>query len=412
MRASASTPDVLVRSEWPTRGDVEALSGSGWRPAPIRQFVLKVHSRCNLACDYCYVYRMADQTWRDRPLTMSPEVVRLAADRIAEHARQHRLRRIGVVLHGGEPLLAGPAFFATAARTLRESLPATTAAVLTVQSNGVLLSEALLDVLDEHEISVAVSIDGGAAGHDRHRRYPNGRGSHSDVVRGLELLNSQRYRRLFSGLLCTVDLAQDPATSYEELLRFDPPRMDFLLPHGNWTAPPPGRTSDHTGTPYADWLGALFDRWYSAPRQETELRLFREIIHLLLGGVSRVEGVGLAPSSIAVIETDGSLEQVDALKSAYHAAAATGLHLARNPVDDILSHPSVVVRQSGLAGLAEKCAKCPVREVCGGGYYPHRYQAGTGFRNPSVYCPDLLALIGHIRARVISDLDALAGGAG
>src|SRR5262249_15228527 len=78
-----------------------------WRPPPIRQFVLKVHSRCNLACDYCYVYRMADQTWRDQPLAMSRETLRLAADRIAEHAARHRLSRVGVVLHGGEPLLAG-----------------------------------------------------------------------------------------------------------------------------------------------------------------------------------------------------------------------------------------------------------------------------------------------------------------
>ena len=32
-----------------------------------RQFLLKVHSRCNLACDYCYVYQHADQSWRTRP---------------------------------------------------------------------------------------------------------------------------------------------------------------------------------------------------------------------------------------------------------------------------------------------------------------------------------------------------------
>jgi len=177
---------------------------------------------------------------------------------------------------------------------------------------------------------------------------------------------------------------------------------------------PPGRTrdpratQDRTATPYADWLVAVFDRWYSVPRQETELRLFREIIHVLLGGVSHFEGIGLAPASVAVIETDGSLEQTDALKSAYHGAAATGLHLARNSLDDLLRHPSVVARQSGLAALAEECQGCSVRDVCGGGYYPLRYRADTGFRNPSVYCPDLLALIRHIRARVAQDVVRLA----
>lgn len=29
------------------------------------EFVVKIHSRCNPACDYCYVYDMADQSWRE-----------------------------------------------------------------------------------------------------------------------------------------------------------------------------------------------------------------------------------------------------------------------------------------------------------------------------------------------------------
>lgn len=399
------------RTDWPAAAAVEVLKSTGWRPSPIRQFVLKVHSRCNLACDYCYVYQMADQSWRQRPLRMSAETIGLAADRIGEHARRHRLPLVGIVLHGGEPLLAGDAFFATTARLLRERLPDGTAAALTVQSNGVLLQESLLDVLGEHGIRVAVSLDGSATAHDRHRRYPDGRGSHADVERGLDLLNSDPYRNLFAGLLCTVDLCQDAVAVYEELLRFRPPRMDFLLPHGNWSARPPGRTADHASTPYADWLGAVFDRWYSAPRQETDLRLFREIIHLLLGGVSHFEAIGLAPTTVAVIETDGSIEQADALKSAYPGAAATGLHLAANSFDELLAHPDMVARQSGLLALADQCRRCSIRRVCGGGFYPHRYRSGSGFRNPSVYCPDLFALISRIGRRLELDLRGIAGAA-
>ena len=399
------------RTNWPQAAAMEVLKSTGWRPTPIRQFVLKVHSRCNLACDYCYMYQMADQSWRQRPLRMSAETIGLAADRIGEHARRHRLSLVGIVLHGGEPLLAGEKFFATAARRLRERLPDGTAATLTVQSNGVLLRESLLDVLGEHGITVAVSLDGAAAAHDRHRRYPDGRGSHADVERGLHLLNSRAYRGLFAGLLCTVELRQDAVAVYEELLRFQPPRMDFLLPHGNWSTRPVGRTEDHTSTPYADWLGAVFDRWYSAPRQEVDLRLFREIIHLLLGGVSHFESIGLAPTSVAVIETDGYIEQADALKSAYPGAAATGLHVATNSFDELLTHPDIVARQSGLLALADQCRRCSIRRVCGGGFYPHRYHSESGFRNPSVYCPDLFALINRIGRRLQSDLRGIAGAA-
>ena len=77
-------------------------------PIPLDQFVLKVHSRCDLACDHCYVYESADQSWRDRPPGMPDEVISRTARRIAEHAAEHRLSAVQVVLHGGEPLLAGP----------------------------------------------------------------------------------------------------------------------------------------------------------------------------------------------------------------------------------------------------------------------------------------------------------------
>jgi uncharacterized protein len=46
-------------------------------------------------------------------------------------------------------------------------------------------------------------------------------------------------------------------------------------------------------------------------------------------------------------------------------------------------------------------------EICGGGLYPHRYREGAGFRNPSVYCADLLRLITHVTERVTSDLAGL-----
>jgi uncharacterized protein len=79
-----------------------------------------------------------------------------------------------------------------------------------------------------------------------------------------------------------------------------------------------------------------------------------------------------------------------------------------NSFDDALHHPSVVARQLGLAALADSCRRCDLRRVCGGGHYAHRYRQGSGFRNPSVYCPDLTALITHIGDRVRTDLSALA----
>jgi uncharacterized protein len=48
---------------------------------------------------------------------------------------------------------------------------------------------------------------------------------------------------------------------------------------------------------------------------QSRVRLFEQIIDLLLGGARASEAAGLSPVRLAVIETDGSLEQVDALKT-------------------------------------------------------------------------------------------------
>lgn len=47
---------------------------------------------------------------------------------------------------------------------------------------------------------------------------------------------------------------------------------------------------------------------------------------------------------------------------------------------------------------------CPVREVCGGGYLPHRYGNNKGFNNPSIYCEDLLKIITHIQNHLFNNM--------
>jgi uncharacterized protein len=388
--------------EWPNTLDVAELLRGGWRSRPFQQFLLKVHSRCNLACDYCYVYTLADQSWRSQPKVMSPEVVTLAAERIAEHAADHGLRSVRLILHGGEPLLAGHAYLRKIVETVRAEVGPKVRVDVAVQTNAVLLNEDTLRSFRDLEVMVGVSLDGGRRANDRNRRYADGRSSFDAVADALRLLRSPPFRHLYSGLLCTVDLANDPIETYEALLEFEPATIDLLLPHGTWDSPPPGwRNSGET--PYGDWLITVFDRWYGNSG-ETVVRLFQEVVNLLLGGASASEAVGLTPSTLVVIETDGTIEQTDSLKVVREGAPATGLSLADHRFDLALEHPGMVARQLGWEALSDTCKACRFGRVCGGGLYPHRYRPGTGFRNPSVYCADLFRLIEHIHARLVDDL--------
>jgi uncharacterized protein len=99
---------------------------------------------------------------------------------------------------------------------------------------------------------------------------------------------------------------------------------------------------------------------------------------------------------MVVVESDGAIEQVDALKSAYEGAAATGLDVRRHELDLAMVDPGMVARQIGARALSPTCQGCEIVGICGGGHYAHRYRPASGFRNPSVYCPELRRLIDHV----------------
>jgi uncharacterized protein len=385
---------------WPfVELDTAAIRKSGHRPTPFRQIILKIHSRCNLSCSYCYVYEMADQSWRQMPKRMSRAIVTKSVERIAEHVKEHSLASVDIILHGGEPLLAGPDWLSELISELRYGVP--TQVNIGMQTNGTLLDRPMLETLKALGVSIGVSLDGDVEATGLHRRFANGRNSFDAIARGLKLLQEPEFRDCYSGILCTIDVRNDPIATYKALLKFGPPAIDFLLPHANWSSPPPG-------SGYAEWLIAVFERWYSAPREETRIRLFSELIQLVLGQPGAVEGLGLLPTSLVVVDTDGSIKQLDSLSSTYPGAADTGMHVNSNSFDDALDHPTTVARQIGADALSPKCQGCDVVEICGGGLYPHRFQRGTGFRNPSVYCDDLFRLTTHVRDRVLKDVRELS----
>ena len=72
----------------------------------IETAILKVVSRCNIDCRYCYVYNMGDTGWTRGPKQMSRTTCQAMATKLGRLASEQE-RPLFVVLHGGEPLLLG-----------------------------------------------------------------------------------------------------------------------------------------------------------------------------------------------------------------------------------------------------------------------------------------------------------------
>ena len=372
---------------------------------PIGSLVVKVASHCNLNCSYCYEYNMGDDSWRHKPRLLSEANARQIGRRIAEHAARWNLREFGISFHGGEPLLAKAQHLEALVTAIRTQVDAGVALHFGMQSNGMLISSSMAQQLLDLRISVGISLDGPRSVNDRHRLNHLGRSSFDRTVRGIQTLKSVG-KGLFAGILSVVDVDADPVETFEFLAGFDPPNIDFLLPHGNWIHPPPHKREPDATTPYADWLIAIFDSWFAGNHSHIEIRTFEEIIEHLAGGHGSLETLGLEPVSLLTIGTDGDIEGVDTMKSTFPGAQTLGLNVERHSFDDALAHTMVAIRQSGADAVSDECRQCRVLRTCGGGYFPHRYSGERGFRNRSVYCKDLYKLIHHIKDRIRAPIAA------
>lgn len=356
--------------------------------------LLKVASRCNLDCGYCYVYNMGDDSWRTMPKRIEPIVLAEVCAQLGrlQIAQNHPF---AVVLHGGEPLLLGVARLDDLFTRLRSELPRTCS--LNVQTNGILVDDAILDLCAKHGVRMSVSLDGPATVHDRNRKDRRGRDSHAAVAAGIARLQSHRAAaEIFSGVLAVVDPTSDPHVVYDYFVSLGVPSVDFLYRDGNHATLPFGKAG-FDSVEFGSWMSKILDRYLADPRPP-RIRLLDDMIRLLLGGSGIKEGVGLTDFGIVVVDTDGSVTKNDTLKSTpggdrfgdnWHVLRSELLELVRSP-DYLESHR--MQRPSSAA-----CRSCTDLAICGGGMVTHRFSAENGYANPTVFCADQKLLIARMR---------------
>ncbi|WP_245586589.1 cyclophane-forming radical SAM/SPASM peptide maturase YhhB [Pleomorphomonas oryzae] len=370
--------------------------------ARITSFLLKVASRCNLDCDYCYVYHHADQGWRTMPKTMSAEVRKAFASRLSEYTKEAALKRAVIVFHGGEPLLAGVDTIVSFAGELRASVGTEVKLEFAMQTNGLLLSNTTLDELERADVSVSLSLDGPRWANDLHRTSHKGRSSFDRVMAGYRLL--QQRPAVFAGVIAVID----PSVAPEELFAFfdelRPPKLDFLLPDAHHLRQPPGR--DQLPLQYQEWLIHAFDLWFDR-YPHLPVRTFEALLDVAAGLPSATDAFGFGDVNLLSIETDGSYHDLDVLKIVRDGATALSGTVLDAAISAVATSPGIEAHRALLRkdGLSAKCLGCTVVEICGGGSVPHRYD-GNSFKNPSVYCDELFALISHVKMRLTDGLSA------
>ena len=338
--------------------------------------LIKVASRCNINCKYCYVYHLGDVNWSRIDKLISPETMKNIVSTLKCLADNQK-REFSTVLHGGEPLMLGASGLRQFLALLRTNLP--DSYPISIQTNGILITREIIDVCSEYRASLAVSIDGPARLNDRTRLDHKNRSTFDRVITGIAQLEAHPDTDfLYAGLLAVVDPTIDPTEIYGFFKDLNPPSVDFLYKDGNHSCLPPGKTSIDS-TEYGLWMVQLLDVYLNDP-VPIPIRVFDDMLKLLIGGGATKEGIGLSDFGILIFDTDGSITKNDTLKSAYEGADrfATNRKVGGTKILDLLGSEEYRQYHNLQKPTSSACVRCPELEVCGGGMTVHRWNDGSG----------------------------------
>jgi uncharacterized protein len=266
-----------------------------------------------------------------------------------------------------------------------------------MQTNAALINEQWISVLRSNQIRVGVSLDGPAQIHDLFRVDHSGLGSHSSAVRGLHHLQDGG---LSPGVLCVINPGASGILIYRYFRSIKIQSMNFLFPDVTHESKDRffGRYGD---TPIADYLIPIFEEWFREDDPTIRVSVFWELIRRIMGRAPEGDAFGNPLMSYLVVDTDGTIQALDALKVCEENIAESGLDVLKNGFDDLQFGLPLVHRMAHVGiPLSAECQRCPESSVCGGGYMPHRYSKARGFDNPSVWCKDILKLLGHMRSKL------------
>lgn len=338
---------------------------------------------------------MGDEGWRDQPKLMSAGVVEKVASALGEQFIRQGTP-FSVVLHGGEPLMLGAKRLRALCDHLRSALPHPCG--IHIQTNAVLLSEEIIDVLVAYDVGVSISIDGPAEVHDWFRKDHRDRGSHAEVRAGINrIVQRDDARPLLAGVLAVIDPRSDPLRVYKSLKETGAPSLDFLVRDGNWDQLPFGKVSPDS-TEYGEWLASLVAIYLADPAPP-RVRLLDDMMRILLGGSGQKEGVGETDYGIIIVEPDGRLAKNDTLKAAHPGADRFDRpwSIMRDSLAEFLVSEAYGDYYGEQRPLSPTCLACPDLKVCGGGMVAHRWRAANGFANPTIFCADQRLLIEKMR---------------
>ena len=340
--------------------------------------ILKVTEQCNSNCYYCDVV-FKQNTGTSMPL----EVLEMVFRRSDEYLKQCPAEKITMIWHGGEPLLLGPDYYASALEFQDRHCPTTKSRIdHSIQTNLTCFKEDFVAIFQKLGItSVGTSYD------------PIPR------LRGPGQQDSEKYNRMFMDALAllrrkNIDWGMIYVVTKKTLEK--PLDVFFFLtnlqPRGAIMFNPvliyDDQRKDVAITPeeFVEFLGAIFPVWWKYRDRYPEIEPFKSLAKNIIEKKHELScnDSGACSHSHINITPDGETSQCG--RSADWNLLLYG-NIRNKSLEEILDHPLRAELHGRSKILRENdCKECIYWELCHGGCPLDSFSQHKSFLHKSEWC--------------------------
>ncbi|WGY46644.1 anaerobic sulfatase maturase [Vibrio sp. ABG19] len=362
-------------------------------------------SVCNIDCEYCF-YLEKEHLYPERKHNWQMDEVTLE-NYVKKNIHSQPADTIDFIWQGGEPTLAGLAFYKKAV-ALQRKYAGKKQINNYFQTNGIKLDKEWLLFLKEHNFLVGISIDGNSLHHDAYRKTRSGKSTYDKVKKAIGLMN--QYGVDFNTLTVVSDANVDePIQVYESLKKLGSRYMQFI-PLVERIANQPTEDGlylikpDFSGASdiapwtvpndkYGKFLNKIFDHWYRNDIGHCFVMNFEQTMTQLVGGRGICIFEPECGANLA-LEANGDIYSCDHFVFPDNKIG----NINEDKLSMLInSDQQLEFSHSKLKNIDQDCLTCPVRKMCNGGCPKHRFLASrNGLRNKNYLCQSYKEHFTHV----------------
>lgn len=324
---------------------------------------------------------------------MSPETLHNTIEQVVEKSNKEEAH---FIWHGGEPLLMGLDFFKEIASISHHLRKQNKHLSHSIQSNGTLVTEELLDFIEkEKDFYLGFSLDGPEHINDKTRMYANGKGAFQNIFRGIQMA---RDRKAFVGSGAITVINKNNLPHIDEIYDFfNKEKISLKLNH---IIDCKDQKLGISPIEYGKAMTSIFDKWiddYTAINVDP----FSQIIGNLITG--KPSGCNYSKSCQDHFISVGPQGDI------YPCGRFDGLEdykleniNQKNGLEKALQS-NIRTQLKTRTENVEECKECEYVPICNSGC-PHNALIDGNAMGKDPYCAGYKTMFKHIKSKLHSEL--------